>query len=345
MTKTVAIVGAGIIGLFTGWWFARHGWQVRVYEQGSGYAQTSLSAAGALIPFDGLQNGAKQRLQRQSLWQYPAIIPELEADSGMCVQYRMCGRIRLLAADDVTRMERAVAKASNWPVVQPAQMVGAGTGHAGLAEFPAHMRCVVSATLNPLRMLEALHKAIEKHGGAVLLERKVRHLTDMVGDVRINTAGIWADGLTGVWLVPLKKQAVTLETREPLDISMIVEDRHTYIIPRAGGCQFYVGAHADPAAGIDFTSTPEVANTLHAAAARLIPGLAQAQVVARHVGVQPKTPAGRSMYLGAIPHEPDCFIAAGHGGVGFGMAPATADILLQLAEGRVPDVDIAPFAL
>jgi glycine/D-amino acid oxidase-like deaminating enzyme len=336
--KSVAIVGAGVIGLFTGWRFACAGWRVTVYERGATYAPTSLAAAGALSPFDGLQNGAKQRLQRQSLWLYPQRMAELGADVGFMV----CGRRRLLMPEQADKMALAVTKSAAWTCPQPAQRLVEVTG---TPPYTAALECAVTATVDPHKLLAALHQAIARHGGQVVFHQHIRHMDDLKADITINTAGIGAAELSEVRLVPLKKQAITLELAQPLDSPMIVEDAHTYIVPRAGGRQVYVGATAEPAAGADFTPTPEAAHTLQTAAARLIPQLARAKLVAQHVGVQPKTPAGRGMYLGASPQNPRHLVATGHGGVGFGLAPITADCLLALAEGAPPPADLTPFAL
>lgn len=89
----VAIIGAGILGL----WAARHaikrGERVCVIEKCTIGAGASGGFLGALMPHmpDGWD--AKKQFQYEGLSSLPQAIAELEADTGHNCGYRMCGRI------------------------------------------------------------------------------------------------------------------------------------------------------------------------------------------------------------------------------------------------------------
>ena len=351
MTKpSVSIIGAGVIGLFTAWRFAKAGWDVTVYERNTGLGVTSLAAAGVLSPFDNLQQRPKQRMQRQSLWLYPDLIPVLESDAGMSVDFSVCGRIRLIEPKYADKISEAARQSEVWPKPQPAQTYVTGEGGHPLVNFTGyagHLRCHVTATLDPVKALTALKKATEVHGGTFCFGQSFDHqtVTALETDYTINTCGAWAGQLLPqVTLAPTKKEGLTLELPKVLDLPLIVENKDTYIVPRLGsGTHFYVGSLKGEGTGL--TPSPRSADILYQEALKLVPALAGAKVVAHHVGLQPKTPRGRAMYLGQNPEKPNHLIATGHGGVGFGMAPLTAQILLDIASDRPPSFDISSFAI
>ncbi len=347
---SVSIIGAGVIGLFTAWRFAKAGWDVTVYERDTGLGATSLAAAGVLSPFDNLQQRPKQRMQRQSLWLYPDLIPVLESDAGLSVDFIVCGRIRLIEPKYADKISEAARQSDAWPRPQPAQTYVKGEGGhplVKLADYAGHLRCYVTATLDPAKALTALKKATEAYGGTFCFGEELdQHAVYALGtDYTINTCGAWAGQLLPeVTLAPTKKEGITLELPKGLDLPLIVENKDTYIVPRlGGGTHFYVGSLKGE--GTDLTPSPNSADILYQEAIQLVPALVGAKVVAHHVGLQPKTPRGRAMYLGQNPLNPRHFIATGHGGVGFGMAPLTAQVLLDIAQGQTPSFDIRSFAI
>jgi glycine oxidase len=94
--------------------------------------------------------------------------------------------------------------------------------------------------------------------------------------------------------------------------------------------------------GFDKNVLPETIQQLHRAAARLVPELAAAPVVAGWAGLRPGTPddlpiLGQSETAGV-------FIASGHFRNGILLAPITAKIMADLIAGKTPALDISAFS-
>ncbi len=84
----------------------------------------------------------------------------------------------------------------------------------------------------------------------------------------------------------------------------------------------------------------EVPRTVAAEAARLVPALADAPVLATWSGVRPVSPDERPL-LGRV--REGLFAATGHGGEGVILGAGSAELLAALVLGREPPFDPAPF--
>jgi glycine oxidase len=75
-------------------------------------------------------------------------------------------------------------------------------------------------------------------------------------------------------------------------------------------------------------------------AARLVPALAEAPVVATWSGVRPVSPDDRPI-VGWL--ADGLFVAGGHGGEGVILGGGTAALVRSILDGDVPMIDPAPF--
>src|SRR4051795_8375927 len=89
------IVGAGVVGLGIAWRLAQAGCAVTVYDKGRAGRGASWAAAGMRAAAVGTDRGEEPllplALESQRLW--PAFASELEAASGVSVEYRGEGTI------------------------------------------------------------------------------------------------------------------------------------------------------------------------------------------------------------------------------------------------------------
>ena len=79
-----------------------------------------------------------------------------------------------------------------------------------------------------------------------------------------------------------------------------------------------------------------------AGAEDMLPG-ATARVATRWVGSRPSTPDGRPL-IGRAPRAGNVLLAYGHGHLGMTLAAVTGELIADLAAGRSPRLDLAPFA-
>src|SRR5579871_703491 len=104
---SVAIIGAGVIGLGIGWRLAQAGCRVAVYERGDAGKGASWAAAGMLAAGVETEPGelALHGLCRTSQEAWPGFAAELEAASGQSVELRQEGTLMVaLNRDDTAQL-------------------------------------------------------------------------------------------------------------------------------------------------------------------------------------------------------------------------------------------------
>jgi glycine oxidase len=102
----VLIVGVGIIGCSIAYFLRKQGAEVIVLEKGDIGAQASSAAAGLLAPIRPLcQRDPFKALQLAGLARFSSFVPELEASSGITVDYEQTGMLRLLPAEKLDAVQ------------------------------------------------------------------------------------------------------------------------------------------------------------------------------------------------------------------------------------------------
>jgi glycine oxidase len=137
--------------------------------------------------------------------------------------------------------------------------------------------------------------------------------------------------------------AVSLPPSLPLHF--VVRTPDIYIVPRTSGPnagRAIIGATIEDA-GFDKTVHPSDIGHLRSLAAALLPPLAGTLELEAWAGLRPATPDGLP-FLGALPKQPNHFIATGHYRDGILLAPATAHVMAQLLSGENPSIDLTPFS-
>ena len=344
MAKQVSIVGAGVIGLSCAWRLAQNGFNVTVYHNQPLGTGASSCAAGALKPFDALQTGWKQKLQQQSLWQFPQFIADIEQESGADVGFHRCGRVAVFDQHPaLEKAQKAAAKANQeWPfdtaqTVLEKDALMAYTPNAE-PQTVGGIFCHATATFNPQKLLAALVGCCERRG-VVFVQQKVKTLPEE--RPLVVAAGAFTQKLLPeVAMKPIKRQALLLEWSSSHTLRHIIENGQVYLVPwqlpgGVPGHAVYVGSTFEPEAGFDTTTTVEAEQKLRHHTTRLFPELQNAKCLKRLCGLQSRgAGAGSTLKLGPVPDHKDVFVAAGHGGVGYCMAPITAAEIQRLIEIR-----------
>ena len=92
----VVIVGGGVMGCASAWLLARAGLAVTVLERSVPGAEASSAAAGILgVSAEAHAPGAMSELAQKSGALYPAFCAALGRDTGIDVEYRPCGVLRV----------------------------------------------------------------------------------------------------------------------------------------------------------------------------------------------------------------------------------------------------------
>ena len=363
-TADVVIVGGGVVGLSIGYALAAAGVRATILDRQEIGRAASWAGAGMIPPYtERLTANPTLELRSWSALLYPEWSARLLDETGIDNGFRRTGGVDVAATaheDDELR-----SMAGRWrnegvvyermeprdfarvePALNPRLRVAYYLPDRAQIRNPRHIR--------------ALRKALEARGATLLPDAEVigfDRARDRVVAVRtaagsipcgtvVVAAGAWSGELLGglgldVPTPPLKGQIVLLRPDRPL-IRRIIEHGRMYLVPRDDH-RILIGA-TEEAAGFDDRTTAQAEADLLAEAYHLCPVLAEAEVEQTWAGLRPGSVDSRP-YLGPAPGWRNVLVATGHKRAGIQLAPATAEVIVDLAFGRPPRVDLHPFRL
>ena len=355
----VAIVGGGLIGLSMAWRLAQGGRTVTVVEREAVGAGASLAATGMLAPAAEHEPGSDPLLPLalESLSRWPGFRDDLQAASGVDIDYRQEGTLVLaIGRDEVDRLRfrhdlqiRSGLDATwlSGPQVRAREPALRPAVTAGLF-------CPRDHQVDPSRVMAALIRACVAAGVTIVEACPVEALDWEAGRVTglstgrgriaagtvILAAGAWSGqaGLLPEALAlpvrPLKGQSLALRTTARTGtLSHMVWTEQVHMAPKSDG-HLIVGATVE-----DCGFTPGVtAGGLYAlleGARRVLPGIEEMAVEAVWSGYRP-TSDDDAPIIDTL--APGLVVATGHHRNGYLLAPATADaVAALLTEGALPD--------
>ncbi|HKD08215.1 MAG TPA: FAD-dependent oxidoreductase [Bryobacteraceae bacterium] len=318
------IAGAGIIGLSCAWRLSQKGHRVMVFDAGRAGGEASWAGAGMLAPGGEYEEGEVARMAVESLRRYPEFVRELEAESGLTIDFRQCGAIEAGDEDELAR--RASEQAA-----------------LGIASDPFAYRGRTArfypddAIVDPRHVTKALATACRKRGVTL---RENEAVTRVLGDGRgIETAGgiLEDDGVliaAGAWssslfpglpktmpvrghLIAWKKQRGFLEP--------ILRDRKTYLLQRASG--WLIAGSTTEDAGFERSIDEEAVEDIRRRAIALLPELRDDPPDERWNGFRPGI-EGNAPEIGRVKGT-RVWTAFGHYRNGILLAPVTADRIAE----------------
>jgi glycine oxidase len=352
----VVIVGGGVIGLASAWRLSRRGAELAVVEKSTPPAGATRVAAGMLAPVGELAFGEPELLKMTlaAAELYPEFVAELEAASGHTTGYAARGALHVALDRDeaaelrrVHELQRSLRLGAEWlppgrcrelePGLTPA--VNGGVYAPG------------EAAVDPRALSGALLAALDAEGVEVRTETEVDaglFEGERLAGVRIAggeelraptvvlATGAWS-GRTE-WLPaparppvrPVRGQFVELRARDgEAPCARIVASERVYLAPRPDG-RLIAGATVEEQ-GFDTTVTAGGVHELLREAYRLLPEIAEMELVEAAAGLRPATPDNLPL-IG--PGGPDGLLwATGHYRNGILLAPLTADAVADLVEG------------
>lgn len=351
------IVGAGLIGMLTARELRAAGLRVSLIDRGMGGREASWAGGGILSPlYPWRYPDPVNALARWSQQQYPDLLAEIHAQSGIDPEYERSG---LLILDDGD-----VADVSAWAERFGAHLerADASRQHAlepalGTPSPQAWWLPEVAQVRNP-RLVKSLRQALERQGVNFIEQRVVsgfRREGDRVTGVETDAGFLAAEHLVvagGAWsgdllratgldlpVTPVRGQMILFRAR-PGQVRHIVLDAGRYVIPRRDG-RTLVGSTLERV-GYDKSTTEEALADLRTAALRLIPALGGCDVEHHWAGLRPGSPTGIPC-VARHPELSNLYMNAGHYRNGVVLGPASARLLADVLLGRAPILDPAPF--
>lgn len=355
------VVGGGVIGLCSAWRAARRGAAVAVLDARRPPAGATRVAAGMLAPVGELAFGEPELLKMTlaAAELYPGFVDELEAATGLATGYSREGALHIALdrdeAEELRRihdLQRSLGLAAEWLPPRPCRELEPGL----TPSFNGGVLAPGEAAVDPRALSAALLAALAEEGVDVRTETSVdAGLFDgerLAGvrtsggeELRCGTvvlaAGAWSGQAN--WLPerarppvrPVKGQILELRAREGASpCERIVCSERVYLVPRPDG-RLIVGATVEEQ-GFDTTVTAGGVHELLREAYRLLPDVAEMELVEATAGLRPGTPDNLPL-IAPAPIE-GLIWATGHYRNGILLAPLTAERIVELLEKRVVEV-------
>ncbi len=352
------IIGGGVIGLLTARRLHAEGVDVLLLERGKLGGESSWAGGGIVSPlYPWRYDDAVNRLAERSKQIYPALVAELQAESGVDCELIESG---LFVLEPAAR-EAALAWAAKWSVrmesvddaaslrrIEPA-MSDAVVGGLWMAD--------VMQVRNPL-FVRALGGSLQHRGIAFREHTPVQEICmdgQRVTGVRLDHETLSCDCVvlaSGAWssrflpdadiaVQPVKGQMI-MYRGEPGRLKRIVLAEGHYVIPRRDG-RILAGSTLEQA-GFDKSLSGEAKQALQQAAVALVPMLDELPVERHWAGLRPGTPHGIPY---VCPHTgiDGLYIHAGHYRNGIVLGPASAEMLAQIILSGTPSDEHSAYAM
>jgi glycine oxidase len=370
--KTVAIIGAGVVGLGIAWRLAARGVKVAVFDRGAAGQGATHAAAGMLAACAEAEPGeeALVALGRDSQARWPAFAEELEQASGIDVELRREGTLVIaLTADDQARLfhhlefQKKLDLPLEWISAAETRrrephLAGKLAGavfspqdhqvdNRKLALALAAAARSAGASINEHMPVAAISSQGRRVDGVVLADGR-KHAADVV----VLAAGAWSRGIAASIaelapqslppVRPIKGQmlALRMNPAAPL-INHVIWGPGIYLVPRRDG-RLIVGGTVEEK-GFDATLTAGGLLTLLEAAWRAVPAIEELPIDEMWVGHRPGS-RDDAPILGPAPLD-GLIYATGHHRNGILLAPVTADAIARLVLDGTLDPAIRPFGI
>ncbi|MEO3777543.1 FAD-dependent oxidoreductase [Micromonospora sp. B11E3] len=180
---------------------------------------------------------------------------------------------------------------------------------------------------------------------------QVRAVRTSRGDLRpaevVIAAGVWSRACArrlGIELVlqPAKGYTVTVEAPPAAPrLPVLLSEGKVAVMPL--GDRLRLGGTLE-LTGMDASVSPRRVDGIVRTVRSYLPGLDTDRQVQVWSGLRPCTPDSLPLLGRAGAYRNVC-VAAGHGHIGMGLAPAGGRLIAQLVGGRPPELDLAPFAV
>lgn len=360
----VIVVGGGIVGCAVAWALASRGASVTVAERnGRVCLEASNAAAGMLAPLSEADGpGPLLEFSLAALADYPAAVEDVQAATGIDVEFRRTGILRVALNDADAH---ALSRQLQWQRttgLELHELDGALVRELEPRLNPGvcyGVLCPDEGQVSNQQMTLALARTAEARGARIVTASPVTGIRvrggrvravrtpggDMEGDRFVFAAGAW----TGLISKRLRRVAPPKPIRGQMlalggmvtPIRTIVWGPRGYLVPRANGLVF-AGATVEDV-GFRRRTTVEGLRRIRRMAEELVPQLRAAAEPFTWYGFRPGSPDGLPV-IGAAPGLGNAIVATGHYRNGILLGPLTGRLVAELVATGEPPSQLAPFS-
>src|SRR6516164_7479705 len=356
----VIVIGGGLVGSAIAYGLVRARLRVALLDEGDVAFRASRGNFG-LIWVQSKGDGAPhyQRWTRLSAQEWPALATELEAKTGIAVDYKRPGGVHLCLGEAEIEarhalMERMRVQSGNfgfdYRMVDRHELAdmlpGLGPAVSGASWTP------YDGHANPLNLLHALHKGFAENGGRYLPDNTVTEAMAAPDDFRIRLAGgeIGAPKVVlaaGLGNADLARHFGLAAPVKPLKGQILVTERARHVLPMpittirqtVEGSIMLGDSQED--AGFDTTQRPAVMQMIARRAVLTFPWLRDLQIVRAWAALRVMPPDGLPIY-DQSERFPGAFTANCHSGVS--LAGAHANLLAPMVAAGMLDPELELFS-
>jgi glycine oxidase len=360
----VVVVGGGAIGLCCAWRASQRGASVLVIDAAEPPAGATRVAAGMLAPIGELAFGEPEllRMTLAAAEIYPAFVAELEAASGLSTGFARTGALHIALDRDeaaelrrVHDLQRSLGLGAEWLPPRRCRQLEPGL----TPSFNGGVHAPEEAAVDPRQLSTALLAVLAAQGVEVRTGEEVGEALldgDRLVGVRaqageeihagavVLSTGAWSGAAS--WLPeearppvrPVKGQILelrALDGQPPCE--RIVASERVYLVPRPDG-RLIVGATTEEQ-GFDTAVTAGGVHELLREAYRLLPDVAEMELVEAMAGLRPGTPDNLPLVgPGALD---GLVLACGHYRNGILLAPLTGEAVAAVLAGQPLPASVA----
>lgn len=364
----ILIIGGGLMGCACGWQLAQAGADVLILERSVPGAEASSAAAGILgAQVESHPNRAMAELSRMSRDRYGAWAEALKATTGLDIEYRLSGALRVgREASQLEELRREyseqLSSAESARLINPAELKQLEPNLTRELEFGVEFP--LDARVDPRALFKAVQLAALSSGVKFRSGQYVEELLvetsegapratgvrlagnhELKADWVVVAAGSWTTLIPGVPLPrpsiqPARGQILELRAQRPL-FKHVIFGPDCYLVPRDDG-RVLVGSTLE-FVGYEKRVTAQAVRDLLTRAIALVPALGQAELSDSWCNFRPYTPDHLPI-LGGSADIAGLVFATGHYRNGILLAPITAEIVAAHIFQRSLALSMDPFS-
>jgi D-amino-acid dehydrogenase len=361
----IVVLGAGILGASVAFHLAREGIQVTVVDLAH-EGRATAAGAGIICPWvSGVDDPAFYRLYAGGGRYYGDLIPILAELGETDLGFRRVGA--MVVSKDAAELEVFQAMLLRRQLDTPEMGAISQLSPQQASElFPplrrdfAAVHIAGGGRVDGRLMAAGLLRAARRYGAAVCQgHAELLVANERVTGVAVDDETIPADQVVvtaGAWATSLLRQVAVSLPIEPqrgqiVHLQLAGQDTQSWPVILPPGSHYLlafddsrvvVGATRESGSGFDYRVTAAGQMEVLTEALRVAPGLASATIIETRVGFRPVALGGRPL-LGTVAGIAGLVVGNGLGAAGLTIGPFAGKLLADVALGRDPDFDLAPF--